>query len=442
MGASLRMKLLRGFVFLNVAIVLTNVGAYAYQLLASRGLSVSDYGAWSVMFSFTLIAFIPGAGLNLVLARRVAELNVRGGPHLRDYVYATYRRLAIYLVFGGILLVALSFPVGHYLLAATPYIAILLMCFTTIIMTLLPLPLGILQGVEHYEWLGVVQALRAGLTLVVGAGLTFIGAGLIGIVLGAGLGSLGSVVVGLYLVQRALRRRPAHAAPGEPPVPDASDNYLLVTGTLALTTLMFYADTLVSRRFLGPETAGYYGVIAVAARTVYYAPLAPLTLVVPRVAARVAQGRDTRPLLLAGLALTLALIVPIIGAFALAPRLFLGLLFGPVYGDSPVAELLPWYALAVGLLTVSTFLVYYFMACRRLIYIGGLVAGLVVLFASIAIAHDTAADLVRAIFLGNAVSALLLTVLAILTSFRQRHGIAVSDDVATTPTAAEQRQSD
>lgn len=428
------LRLLRGFVLVNLAMVLVNGGAYAYQLLASRGLSVAGYGLWGAFLSSYLIVSVPGLTINLVVARRVAELSAHDARAIHVYTLAMGRRLAFYLAGGLLVLLALALFV--HLLAPSYQLAAPLALGVAVIMNLaFMLPLGILQGLHEFGRYSLILAIRSVLTLALGALLLVLGTGLSGVLAGLALGSAGGILVGVLLVKTLMGREGRTVASSSQVSAGAvAENYLLVTIAYTFTTLMLYLDTLFAQRFLVGEEAGHYAAVAVAARIIYYAPYAVITIVVPRVAMRTAIGRDTRPLLVGGFLLTLATTLPFVAIYAAAPRLLLRLLYGQTYAASPVADLLPRYAGAVALLTLSYFLVHYFMACRRLIYLVALAAGLATLGLSLALGHARAADLVRAILLGNGVAATLLIGLAITVSLRWTEG-QVRSGAAAAPVA-------
>jgi len=412
-------RLLRGFVFLNISILVVNAGAYAYQLLASRGLGVAGYGLWNSFLSFYLIAYIPGWTVNLVVARRVAELSTQNAGTVRAYAQTMTLRVGSVLVGALVVLLALC-PVAHPLARSIPLAALILVVVATITNLALPLPLGGLQGLQEFGQLSFVMALRSALALILGGLLVVLGAGLPGVLGGLVLGNLGALLVGAAMLARLVGsgRRPMVSVP-KAPAASVSENYLTVTATYAFVTVMLYVDTLFAQHFLGAEEAGRYAVVAVASRIIFFAPYAVMTIVVPRVAAHTAARRDTRPLLAGGILLTVAATLPFVAAYAVAPRRLLRLFFGPAYASSPVADLLPRYAVAVALLALTFFLVHYFMACRRHTYLVALAAGLVALALCLTVSHSRASDLVRAILLGNAVAAGLLTGLAVATSLRQ-----------------------
>lgn len=429
------MRLLRDFVFLNVGVFITNVGGYAYQLLASRGLSVVDYGFWNIFASLYVIANVPGLALNLVVARRVAEL-AAGGHGVRSYLQRLAWRVAVSLG-GGILCLVVVTGVLRLLVPALPTVLVLFIGLAIAVNFALPLPLGALQGLQHFELFSLGMATRSILTLVLGGLFVALGTGLPGVLGGIASGNIGALALCALLVLAVLRRRwGATVRAGRVTADAVSENYLLVTVTYAFITLLLYLDTLLAPHFLGAEQAGYYAVVAVASRSIYYAPTALIAIIVPRVAGLAVRGRDTRLVLLGGSLLMLATTLPILLVFAGLPRLVLRLMFGTVYAESPAAVFLPWYAGAVVLLTVAVFLVHYFLACRRLLYLGALAAGLATLGLNLALWHETPADLVRAIFWGNGVAASLLIGLAVITVLRPQRRLKTEPPVvpAASPT--------
>jgi O-antigen/teichoic acid export membrane protein len=280
------------------------------------------------------------------------------------------------------------------------------------------------------------MVLRSVITLVMGAIFLQQGLGLLGALAGVAAGNILAVAITAGLAARHLlnlKDRDIRQSVNE--LQSRHENYLLTTVTFGLILVVLYSDTLVARLFIGSEAAGRYAVVAVASRTIYFAPSALHSMIVPLVASRTATGQRTRQFLVVGLAFNAITTLPLVALFSIAPQFVLSLLFGETYAIPEVARLLPRYGIATALLSVSVFLAYYCMARRQRSYLLALVAGIAVMLVNLGLNHETAEDLVQALLAGNGVMvvAIVLVTLVPLERFRRPNANRICDKASEPP---------
>ncbi len=121
-------------------------------------------------------------------------------------------------------------------------------------------------------------------------------------ILGSAVAVAGAAVAGLALTRLRLRDAP-------PPEPSAVSAFTRALGPLAVglagIALLTNLDVVVAKLALSDQAAGEYGAVAVLARSVVLVPQAVSIVLLPRVAARRTEGRDTGPLLAAAVGITL-----------------------------------------------------------------------------------------------------------------------------------------
>jgi O-antigen/teichoic acid export membrane protein len=307
------------------AVLAGNLVAYLFTVIVARQLGPASYGALGGLLAIVIALAVPGMALQLVVARRVAVGRRDGaaaGP-----LEAAILRLALWLgVAAGVPALAAAPLLAGYLhlgsLGPPAWLAVNL--------ALLP-PLfavsGLLQGAERFGALTAVLLLVAAGKLPLGVALVAAGYGVEGALAGVATGTLAAVLLGVAACV-PVRRRPAPQGPGRPgPAaglgPELAAATLGILGLVALTNL----DLLLARHYLPAADSGLYAAGSVVAKVTYWAPLAGLMMLFPRLAA----GGGRRALLRRAALATLAFGALCAGGSAVAARLPALLPFGRAY---------------------------------------------------------------------------------------------------------------
>jgi O-antigen/teichoic acid export membrane protein len=295
-----------GFVVLAGVIAL-NAGNYLFHLIVARRLGPERYGDLATLVTLSSLVALPLSGVQIWVARYVAQRRAAGRD---DSIHWFVRRAGLYLMLVGCaasgLLVLAAWPIQQALGIAS-LAAVIVTALTVFPAVLTPLPWGLAQGLERFS----LVALAYGCGPVVRLALVFIAFGMGLKVGGAMLATLASMLVALLIPLVALRTwwRPA-ATPSR----DLTRMHALrsltpvMIGLLAITALTS-DDVVVAKATLTSHQAGIYGSASLVGRVILYLPAAIITVLLPRVAARVAGRRETEDLLYRSLALTLGFCV-------------------------------------------------------------------------------------------------------------------------------------
>jgi O-antigen/teichoic acid export membrane protein len=262
---------------------------------------------------------------------------------------------------------ALSIPGASFLQLRSPvplimvFIAIAAYWYTAI-------PRGVLQGSQRFTALSANLSfeilVRTGLLVV------FLGLGLA--VFGATLAILAGVVLafalGLYTLRDVLA-----AEPDPVRVRTMATFALTATaGTLGIS-LLYNADVVLAKHFLGDRDAGIYGSLNKIGTILYYGTLSVSQVLFPRVLEAVAKRHYPGRLLLLSAGIMTLLGLCAIAVFAAASGLVVGVLYGPKYQAAQP------FMLAVGFIglgwSLNNLLVQFFMAVHDRVFISLLAAG-------------------------------------------------------------------
>ena len=276
----------------------------------------------------------------------------------------------------GALLFAAQKPIAGYLNLPSPWM-IGLLALGIAAYAPLGVKRGAMQGVCAFPRLGGNFVLEAFTRFVVGAGLVVAGYGVLGAV-----GAISAAVITAYFLPRIPPQLRAKGATAQPPsFAEAVQAIVFFVGQVIINNI----DILLVKHFFPSDPAGVYAAIAQIGRLLYFAAwFGVVNAMFPVTAATRDKDQDENrkahgiglPLLL-----VFGLSVVFVGIAGLFPHLILGVIFGSRFMDT--GWLLPLYAVATGLYSLSVVFIAYEMSRRiantgwlQLMFSGALVLGI------------------------------------------------------------------
>jgi O-antigen/teichoic acid export membrane protein len=375
-----------------VGIVAANLGNYLFHLISARFLGPADYADVATLVALASLISFPLIGVQFALARYVAHYSVTSE---RPVITALARRsMTLALKVAGVLTLAL---VG---LSYTLQQALDIDSLAAVVMTNLlaapallgPVVWGLAQGLERFRLYSfaigaapVVRALLAALLLALGFGV----AGAIGATL---LAAVAAFAIPLWYLRGWFSGGDDAAVPVTRREAAA---YLVpvIVGVLSITSLTT-VDVIVAKAALPDEDAGLYGGASLIGRVILYLPAAIVTVLLPRVSARAAVGRETADVLARSLLVTGAFCLVATVAAVTLPRLIVLVAFGSEFEDA--ASLLWRFALVMSGFAILNVLLSYHLAHGAAHFSWLLLAGAVVQLGLFAAFHDSAEEILYA----------------------------------------------
>jgi O-antigen/teichoic acid export membrane protein len=291
----------RGGAWVLASLAIWNLGNFVFFVIAGRLLGPDDYGLVAALLSATLVVMVPASAFQYAIAREERVLRTMGaatagGVYRRVYRHAMLT-LPVVLVAAALVMVAVGLALGA---RVGPLTTTLLVVAP---MAPLYLSLGQLQAEGRFRAFSVTTSMLGIPRPVALVVLSAVGMGVYAAMVGSAVAIGAAALTGALLTRATLRAD----GPVDVPRVGAAERALgpLVAG-LAGIALLTNLDVVVAKIVLSDHQAGEYGAVAVLARSVVLVPQAVSIVLLPRVAARRAEGRDTGPLLAAGVAVTLA----------------------------------------------------------------------------------------------------------------------------------------
>jgi O-antigen/teichoic acid export membrane protein len=320
-----------------------NVGNYLFHFTSARLLGPASYGDVASLVAVIGLISLPLVGVQVAVARYVAGLlEARVQTSIALFFSKALRlSLALGIVLTGVLW-AVSIPLSNFL-GIDSLVAVLLMALVAAPSCASPVVWGLAQGLQRFVLFSVSIAIGPALRPILAAILLATGFGVAG-AMGA---TLTAAVVGatvpLLLLRGWITRDIGHPSPV--PGPEVA-RYLIpaMVGVLSITSLTT-VDVIVAKAALSDHEAGLYSSASLIGRVILYLPAAIVLVLLPKVAAREAAGRESRDVLAKSLLVTLGFCVAATVTYAVAPKLLVFLAFGSSFEEA--AGLLWMFALAM-----------------------------------------------------------------------------------------------
>jgi O-antigen/teichoic acid export membrane protein len=257
-------------VLISMALLATNVLAYAFTVLAARVLAPAAYGELAALMGLLLVGAVPSAGLQAAVALHLGRHGLgQAADTRRLHLTAVGTALGV-----GVLGAAAAAPVVALLHLSDPA-AVAALVALLVPHTVIGGYQGILQGSGRYGRLSLVTAGFGTAKVLGGVAGLLIGhtptAALAGMAGGSCVGALlGWLGCGRPGVQRGIRRTGRHV--------------LRASGALLGFVVLLNLDLLLARHYLPAAAAGEYAVAALFAKVAFWLPQGVGVVLLPRLA--------------------------------------------------------------------------------------------------------------------------------------------------------------
>lgn len=348
---SIRARVLSGSLIMLVSMMLVNLFNFTYNVVMARMLGPGEFGHINAAVTILLLASCISLAFQLVCTKFVARNETAGGK--AAVIHTLLSKAWIASLTLGVVLFLAQKPVAHYLNLPDSWMIGILAAGIAVYAPL-GVKRGAMQGVCAFPRLGGNFVLEAFTRLAVGVGLVIAGYGVLGAV-----GAISAAVIAAYFLPRIppkLRVQPESAAP--PAFAEAVQAIVFFVGQVIINNI----DILLVKHFFPSDPAGVYAAIAQIGRLLYFAAwFGVVNAMFPVAAAAKDEHRKTHSIGLP-LLLVFGISIAFIVIAALFPHLIMRVIFGSRFMD--IGWLLPLYATATGLYSLSVVFIAYEMSRR------------------------------------------------------------------------------
>jgi glycosyltransferase involved in cell wall biosynthesis/O-antigen/teichoic acid export membrane protein len=332
---------------LAATVAAANLMALLPAMLLARLLGAADFGAFTALLSVFLIVSMPGAALQLGVAREVrAGLAARAGDPTA-WLAAWSRRLAVVTAFAAVGSVLLRDTLVQLTGVHAPWAAAAIVPAGSLWL-LLSVQRGALQGLGRSRAVKASLAGEAAARAAVGLALVGAGLGLAGAMLGILVALVAASLVGGAQLASALPRGAAQSAA---PRLDAVFGRMLLP--LVVLTIAAFAQNLdvVVAQHLAFGATGTYAAAAVAAKCVVWLAVGLSITVLPKALRQAREGAGGRTPLIDAIPALAVMAILMMLLYAVTGGPLLALIYGQELGGA--VDVLPWLAGATGLLALA-----------------------------------------------------------------------------------------
>jgi len=348
------------------ATLIAGVANYLFHVFMSRSLGPVHYGVLYSLLSLFMILAFPLSTVQMVLTKYVAVYRGQGNDSQIRYLYSDFfKKLGVVgLALMG-LFVIFSGAVGEYLQisAKTPVILLGLFTFVSFLM---PVVLGMLQGLERFFYLSLNQAVGAICKLTIAVGLVALGFQVNGALGACVLSVMLTLGLGWLPLRGFLKKqKPVKVISRK----EVYEFFIPVLGALSFYGLLAYQDVVLVKHWFVPEVAGVYATAALLGKAFLFPAQSLAMAMFPKVSQAHARGEETIGLLKH----TLLLALLVLGAGLLVTTLFPELLGQLLMNKETISEetfitavqLIRFYAFAFVPVAVIYILMFYYLGCHQ-----------------------------------------------------------------------------
>jgi len=317
--------------FLFLGLMLGNGFAYLYQMLMARMMSAAEYGGLVTLTSISYVIAVLMRTFQAWTIKTVSEAQNSTRTPVR-FVFTLAMRTLAPLAVAALLLHWLVSPwVARFLQldSATPIVVLGLYTFSSF---LIPVPHGILLGLNRLYLASIISMIESLGRLLAGMLLVLWGLGVNGAIAAYAVGNLAGFAIATVALLPQLRvsghgGRDVRAATG---ILDRYSMLVLVTNTALM--IISNIDQVAVKHYFSAEVAGDYAVAFLLGKIITMTAIALGWVIFAKSATISPNSPHRARLLLKGLVITGAISTTLAAGYILAPVLVTQLMSGTQYG--------------------------------------------------------------------------------------------------------------
>src|SRR3989338_2764016 len=404
-------KIFKASSLLFACMMFGNVANFLYQAYMSRVLSTEEFGMLNALLSLGVIVSLPIQTLHTIVANATSHLKAKEAHHhISKLFYKLLFKVSIVGTCGIIIFTLLSGYLQNFLNISSIY-PLLIVGLLILLGFLLSVNLGILQGLQSFNYFGIFSGISGLLKLVFGALLVYLGLGVEGAIGGIVLGSFivflsSATILRLTLVKF---KSPNPIKEEEVYISGSFSYSVPVLIALLCFTSLTNIDLILVRHFFPPEEAGDYAVAAVLGKAILFLPGAIVLAMFPMAAESHALKADSYHFLKKSLAFASLLSGTGVLAYILVPELLVTTLMGAKHAST--AHLVRYYGIAMFPFVFINIFMFFNLATHRLRFLYALIVGSL---AEILLIYAFLSSLQQVIYILISISSTILVVNAFL----------------------------
>lgn len=326
-----------------------------------RLLGPANYGILVALLSLLALLTIPAGVITTVVIRFTAQFKIKNQmEQIRSLFYFLTKYLFFISITASVILIAASGPINHFLKipSRTPTV---LLAILLILMFLLPITRGILQGLQKFTSLSLNICIDSFVKLLIGVSFAYLGFGVNGAMIALIVGTSAAyffTFLSLKKIALKFNQTPVPIARGE-----IASYFKDVFWAFLFLTLLINVDIILVKHFLSAQEAGYYGALSTMGKIVMFISTPITGVMFPMVTGLYEKGEKHWRLLFSALFLITVLGLCVVAVYFIVPTFSVKILFGSKYLS--VASALPLFGLAMLLYSLCYAMSNYFLSIKK-----------------------------------------------------------------------------
>jgi len=383
------------------ATIVANLLAYLFHVYMGRSLGAAEYGILGSLLAAFYILFVPLGAFSTVVTKFVSEFKARKEyGKVASLLFPGMRKLSRYAILIFIGLSLGSWLTADFLRIPSPF-PVILMGLAIAFAVGLPIPRGVLQGLQKFGQLGLNISLESLIRLLLGVLLVSLGLGVNGAILAYGLGYLAAILLALMPLRFLLHLRNETI--------DISSIYKFSLPTLTMSiclAVMTNVDLIFVKHFFTSEEAGIYTVVSVLGKVIFFVSGAFTIPMFPLVSELHTRGENTLLILKKSLFYVISFSGLVIAAYWLFPSFIVHTLYGRAY--SLAIPLLGAMGIAMGLIALVMVYTTYLLALKDTRFVKVLLGCTFLQIILLSLFHHTLLEVIYVLILTNGLTLFLL----------------------------------
>jgi len=361
-----------------IGMMVTNFGAYLYQLVVVRIFGPEKYSEFAALISLLFLLSVPANVLQIVLTKYFSIYKAREETGQARALFTKTLKLVIVSGFFGLPLFLLIIPVLQRLLhiyAIDSFVYLYIVVIGTFIVTAAT---AVLNGFQKFFASSVILSVLTFARL--GTGIIFAPIGVAITILGNAL----AVLVSIFLYAFSLRF--LFVKPQARITIKRSEIISFTVPTLLSTlgmTAFFNMDVVLVKHFFDAASAGIYASLTLFGKIIFFAASPIMIVIFPMIVERREQKKAYSSLFFFGFISVLILCLSIVIAYFISSEVITNLLFGDKFiGAAPY---LGAYGMFMAFVTISNYLMTACLAAGKtkagsIVFLGSCVQSIAIIF--------------------------------------------------------------
>ena len=388
---------------LFLGMLVLNAFNFFFHFYMGRKLGPESYAALGASLSILYLMNIPLNTIQTGIAKFTTQFWAEKSSGKVHCLYSrSMKRLMILGVAGVAIFLMVSPLLAGFLRMETRTLFILspFLFFALLV----PIPRGILQGLQRFPGLSVNLAAEGVFRFLAGILLVMMGWGVDGAVGAITVSYAIVLLLGMYPLRDVLRQ-PAQ----EISTKEMYSYGLPVLMMLLSLTLLYSIDIMLVKHYFADVDAGYYAAVSLLGKIIFFGSLSISQVMFPKAAELQEEGRASKQLAYKSLGIMMLSIIPFLLLYFFLPSMVVRLLYGEEF--LPVIPLLGWFGVFMALMSMVYLLGFYFISIGKRKFLGVLAAFNLLEILGILLFHESLMQVIGVLVI---VMFLLLAVLLLL----------------------------